>query len=59
MKLDVIPLDAAIVRGSHGLMAADGADRPLWVGDGPKPGDGVLPMAAVHDGVLRAMDLGE
>ena len=28
MTLDVVPLDAAIVRGSHGLAAADPRDRP-------------------------------
>src|SRR5204863_9653667 len=44
MKLDVIPLDAAIVKGSHGLPAADPQDGPLLAGDGERPGD-VLPMA--------------
>jgi hypothetical protein len=59
MKLDVIPLDASIVRGSHGLSAADDANRPLWVGDGPRPGEGVQPMTAFRDGVLRALGLEE
>jgi predicted AlkP superfamily pyrophosphatase or phosphodiesterase len=59
MTLDVIPLDPSIVRGSHGLAAANDADRPLWVGDGPRPGDGPVPMTAVRDGVLRALELGE
>jgi predicted AlkP superfamily pyrophosphatase or phosphodiesterase len=57
MRMDVVPLDAAIVRGSHGLAAVDDADRPLWIADGPRPGAGVLPMAMVKDGVLRALDL--
>lgn len=35
---DVIPLDASLVRGSHGLPAADPLDRPVLVGDGPAPG---------------------
>lgn len=30
--LDVIPLDASLVRGSHGALAADPADWPLLVG---------------------------
>jgi predicted AlkP superfamily pyrophosphatase or phosphodiesterase len=59
MTMDVVPLDPAIVRGSHGLAAADNADRPLWVGDGPSQGEGIVPMAAVRDGVLRALDLAD
>jgi predicted AlkP superfamily pyrophosphatase or phosphodiesterase len=57
MKMDVIPLDASIVKGSHGLIAADPQDGPLFVGDGERPGD-VVPMTAVRDRVLRALDLG-
>jgi predicted AlkP superfamily pyrophosphatase or phosphodiesterase len=59
MTMDVVPLDPTIVRGSHGLTAADDQDRPLWIGDGPPPGGGPLPMTAVRDGVLRALDLAE
>jgi predicted AlkP superfamily pyrophosphatase or phosphodiesterase len=54
---DVIPLDPAIVRGSHGLPAADAADRPLLIADGPPPSGSELPMTAVHDRVLEALDL--
>jgi hypothetical protein len=54
MKLDVIPLDASIVRGSHGLVAADPQDGPLFVGDGERPGD-VVPMTGVRDRVLGAL----
>jgi len=39
MIMDLIPLDARLVRGSHGLAAADPGDRPLLIGDGPPPGD--------------------
>jgi predicted AlkP superfamily pyrophosphatase or phosphodiesterase len=56
MKMDVIPLDASIVKGSHGLIAADPKDGPLFVGDGERPGD-VVPMTSVRDAVLRALDL--
>jgi predicted AlkP superfamily pyrophosphatase or phosphodiesterase len=56
---DVVPLDAGLVQGSHGLPAAEDADRPLLIGDGPAPARGVLPMTAVRDLVLRALDLGE
>lgn len=56
MKLDVVPLDAALVRGSHGLVAADPQDGPLFVGDGPQPAMG-FPMAGVRDRVLEALEL--
>jgi hypothetical protein len=55
MTLDVVPLDPSIVRGSHGLAAADDRDRPLWIGDGPKPGAGPVPMTAVRDLILAAL----
>jgi predicted AlkP superfamily pyrophosphatase or phosphodiesterase len=54
---DVIPLDATLVKGSHGLHAADGADRPLLIGDGPAPTEVELPMTAVRDLVLQHLDL--
>jgi predicted AlkP superfamily pyrophosphatase or phosphodiesterase len=54
---DVVPLDPTLVRGSHGLPAADPADRPLLVGDGPAPGEGEMAMTAVHDLVLSALGL--
>jgi predicted AlkP superfamily pyrophosphatase or phosphodiesterase len=53
---DVIPLDASLVRGSHGLAARNPLDRPLLIGDGPAPGDD-LPMTAARDLVLAALDL--
>jgi predicted AlkP superfamily pyrophosphatase or phosphodiesterase len=53
---DVIPLDPALVRGSHGLPARNVADRPLLVGDGPTPLED-LPMTAVRDLVLTALGL--
>ena len=34
--LDVIPLDATLVRGSHGLAAADDADAPLLISGDPE-----------------------
>ncbi len=57
MTLDVVPLDAAVVRGSHGLAAADPRDRPLLVGHGPNPGPSV-PMTAVKGLLLDAIGLG-
>jgi predicted AlkP superfamily pyrophosphatase or phosphodiesterase len=56
-RMDVVPLDAGLVRGSHGLSAANDDDRPLLIGDGPAPGVGVLPMTEVRELVLDALDL--
>lgn len=58
MKMDVIPLDASIVKGSHGLPAADSQDGPLWIGDGERPGGDVVPTTVVRDRVLGALELG-
>ena len=52
---DVVPLDASLVRGSHGLPAADARDRPLLIGAGAAPAEGELPMTAVRDLVLGAL----
>jgi predicted AlkP superfamily pyrophosphatase or phosphodiesterase len=57
MTLDVVPLDAGIVRGSHGLAAADPRDRPILIGHGSNPGASV-PMTRVRDLLLTALDLG-
>jgi predicted AlkP superfamily pyrophosphatase or phosphodiesterase len=55
---DVVPLDAGLVRGSHGLAATAAVDRPLLVGDGSGPAEDILPMTAVRDRVLEALGLG-
>ncbi len=53
---DVIPLDAGLVKGSHGVPALTSEDRPILIGDGQAPtGDGPFPMSAVSDLVLRAL----
>jgi hypothetical protein len=56
---DVVPLDAGLVRGSHGLPAEDIQDRPLLIGEGAAPAETELPMTAVRDWVLGAMELVE
>jgi hypothetical protein len=58
MTMDVVPLDASLVKGSHGLPAADPRDGPVFVGDGAKP-EGVFPMTGVRDRVMEALGLGE
>lgn len=55
---DVVPLDAGLVRGSHGLLAADPADRPLLIGDSVGPSSRELPMTSVRDLLLAALGLG-
>jgi predicted AlkP superfamily pyrophosphatase or phosphodiesterase len=56
---DVIPLDAALVHGSHGLRAVRDEDRPILIGDSPSPpAEGPIPLSDVHGLVLRAL-LGE
>jgi predicted AlkP superfamily pyrophosphatase or phosphodiesterase len=53
---DVIPLDPALVRGSHGLRAGRPGDRPILIGDGPPPrGTASLEMTDVHDLLLQAL----
>jgi predicted AlkP superfamily pyrophosphatase or phosphodiesterase len=52
---DVVPLDAGMVRGSHGLPATDPIDGPLLIGDG-RASEGDLEMTAVRDLVLAALD---
>ncbi len=51
---DVVPLDASVVRGSHGLPAADPRDGAILIGHGPRPG-GAVGMAGVRDLVLGAL----
>ncbi len=53
---DVIPLDASLVRGSHGLPAGRPEDRPILIGDGPPPDAGeTIPLRDVHGLLLRAL----
>jgi hypothetical protein len=53
---DVIPLDPALVRGSHGLRAAQAEDRPIVIGDGAPPaGSEALALTDVHGLLLQAL----
>jgi predicted AlkP superfamily pyrophosphatase or phosphodiesterase len=53
---DVVPLDPSLVRGSHGLPAATGDDRPLLIGDGPAPAEAEsLRSTDVHGLLLEAL----
>jgi predicted AlkP superfamily pyrophosphatase or phosphodiesterase len=56
---DVVPLDASLVKGSHGVHAVDPLDGPLLVGDGAAPAEEALATTAVRDLLLGAVGLGE
>jgi predicted AlkP superfamily pyrophosphatase or phosphodiesterase len=55
--LNVIPLDASLVKGSHGHRPADAALWPLAIGGPgvPLPPDGDHDLRAVHGVILRAL----
>jgi predicted AlkP superfamily pyrophosphatase or phosphodiesterase len=56
--LDPVPLDPALVRGSHGRVRQPLGLEPVLFGDGLERLDGgPLPMAAVRDAILLAMEL--
>ncbi len=53
---DVVPLDAGLVRGSHGLAAVDREDKPVLIGDGPPPrSSGTIAMTETRDLLWRAL----
>jgi predicted AlkP superfamily pyrophosphatase or phosphodiesterase len=53
MLMDVIPLDAMLVRGSHGRIPEDPLDWPVLIGDiGPLPVGGSIRSAEVFNRLL-------
>jgi predicted AlkP superfamily pyrophosphatase or phosphodiesterase len=56
---DVIPLDPTLVHGSHGLPSRDARDGAIWIADSPRKETQRLPMTAVRNAVLQALELGE
>jgi predicted AlkP superfamily pyrophosphatase or phosphodiesterase len=57
--LDVIPLDASLVKGSHGRIPDDPAHGPLLLTRHPDLlGDGELAATGVHDVILRHLGVG-
>jgi predicted AlkP superfamily pyrophosphatase or phosphodiesterase len=53
---DVIPLDPELVRGSHGVPAANDLDRPILIGDGAAPApEGSIAMTRAHELLLDAL----
>jgi predicted AlkP superfamily pyrophosphatase or phosphodiesterase len=55
--LDVIPLDASLVKGSHGLLPAKPEEGPLVIGSDAALAAESLEQAAIRDLALRAMGL--
>jgi predicted AlkP superfamily pyrophosphatase or phosphodiesterase len=49
--MDVIPLDASLVRGSHGVCPANSNEWPVLIGCGTEPS--ALPATSVHDRLLK------
>jgi predicted AlkP superfamily pyrophosphatase or phosphodiesterase len=52
---DVVPLDAGLVRGSHGLPVERMEDRPVLIGAGPAPESDEVPMTVVRDLILMQL----
>jgi predicted AlkP superfamily pyrophosphatase or phosphodiesterase len=53
---DVVPLDATLVRGSHGLPAASLDDKPVLIADSSSPpGVGPLALTEFHRLLLHAL----
>jgi predicted AlkP superfamily pyrophosphatase or phosphodiesterase len=59
--MDVVPLNASLVGGSHGLLPARSEDGPVFVGSAPfaacggEPEDGTVAMTSVADRVLALL----
>jgi predicted AlkP superfamily pyrophosphatase or phosphodiesterase len=59
--MDVIPTDADLIRGSHGLPPRTPADGPVFLSSrpfgelNPEPKDGVVDMASIKDRVLQLL----
>ena len=59
--MDVIPLDATLVKGSHGRLPDDERDGPVFLCSmpfgrcGPEPERGLVPMTSVKDRVLALL----
>ncbi len=53
MLMDVVPLDAGLVKGSHGAVPADPDDHPVLIGAFPGLEDGAaIPATEVHGHLL-------
>jgi len=53
---DLIPLDASLVKGTHGVRPKDSLDWPVILGHGIEPSDTPILATKVHDRLLRGLD---
>ena len=59
--MDVIPVNADLIRGSHGRLPDDPGDGPIFLSSlpfgelNPEPEGGVVPMTSVHDRILGSL----
>ncbi len=54
---DLIPLDASLVKGSHGLPVECAADQPVMIGEGPAPPQAALRQTDLRDLILARLGL--
>ena len=55
--VDVVPLDARLVKGSHGLHAGEVGDQPVFICSGKPPDAAILSQTEVRDRILRHFGL--
>lgn len=52
---DLIPLDASLVKGSHGLAVSDPLDRPIWIGSQGLESRPEMPMTEFRQKILQRL----
>jgi predicted AlkP superfamily pyrophosphatase or phosphodiesterase len=55
MLMDVIPLDATLVRGSHGLRPKDPKDHPVFIAQGSAAASGAIESTDVYHAIKRSV----
>ena len=58
MKMDVVPLDASLVRGSHGVLSLDRDEGPVFIAEDPDGAAQVETLADLKAHALHRMGLG-
>jgi len=53
MSMDLIPLDASLVKGTHGAIPKDKSDWPMLLGSIPEPQGEWISSTEVRDILLR------
>jgi hypothetical protein len=57
--VDVIPLDAGLVKGSHGLCVSDPNDQPVFIGSGTAPTASPMRQTEIGERILQYLGLRE